>query len=221
MYVGKRIAMSIVDNDRLTVGMLKLMIGQLSPSTDVIWTTTTGEQAVRWCLSDATQPDVLLVDMSLEDMSGYDVCRRVRSGTARVALLGMTSFSLERYGALALESGAQCLMDKSQVKAICRAAGMLANNVFPETEYASRETAAEAHARLALAGEPRFVGKPLTKREEQVLGLCALGDTSKEIGEILGVSEPAVKTYIKRAMDKLEARNRTQAVIRWLEAREA
>ena len=44
------------------------------------------------------------------------------------------------------------------------------------------------------------------KREREVMGLCSLGFTSKEIGVKLGIGEPTVKTYIRRVMKKLGAK---------------
>lgn len=159
--------------------------------------------------------------MSLEDIDGYDVCRQIRSHTSQVALLGMTSFSLEKYHALVLENGAQCLIDKTQVKDICKAACMLANNLMPQTPYVSQETAAEAHARLVSSKEKRDHGRNLTKRENEVISLYCLGNTSKDISKSLGISEPTVKTYLQHIKGKLGVDNKTQAIIQWIKMNES
>lgn len=76
------------------------------------------------------------------------------------------------------------------------------------------------------AGPPGSAGSgPLSPRERQVLSLLAEGRTSAEVGVALGVSEETVQTHVRRAMTKLDARSRTQAVaiaIRfgWLDAGE-
>ena len=220
MYLGKQINIAIVDNDRLTLDMMQLMIRKLLPLAKTCWTTTEGKAAIDKCLHEKTQPDALLVDMSLEDMTGYEVCRTIRSKTPRVVLIGITAFSLEKYHVQALENGAACLMDKAQFSDICRALYLLTNGQSPHVKYESSETSQEAHARLSRMGISRQCCKNTTGREEEVMNLCALGYTSKEIGTRLGIGESTVKTYVKRAAEKIGAKNRTQAVIRWLEMKE-
>jgi DNA-binding NarL/FixJ family response regulator len=55
-------------------------------------------------------------------------------------------------------------------------------------------------------------GEPLTEREVEVLRRIAEGDRNRDIGEHLGISEDTVKVHVKRIMDKLGAKDRTQAV---------
>ena len=55
-------------------------------------------------------------------------------------------------------------------------------------------------------------GDPLTEREIEVLSRIAEGDRNRDIGEHLGISEDTVKVHVKRIMDKLGAKDRTQAV---------
>lgn len=118
MYLGKRIRIAIVDNDRLTLGVMKMMIERILPQANVCWAVSDGLTAVSKSLNSRTRPDVLLVDMSLEGMSGCDVCRTIREETAQVDLVGMTAFSLDRYCVPALENGASCLVDKANVKGL-------------------------------------------------------------------------------------------------------
>lgn len=224
VYLGKRIRIAIVDNDKLTLGMMKLMIRQLLPLAEILWTTPQGRTAVRQCLEPKTRPDVLLVDMSLEDMTGCDVCHGIRARTPQVVLVGVTSFALERYYAPALENGAACLMDKAKIRDICRAVCLLANGESPHLRYEATETARHAYERLSATATSDLPQsqqyRSLTARETEVMNLCARGYTSKEIGDALDIGETTVKTYIRRVTEKMHARNRTQAVIRWLEMKE-
>ncbi|MBW3092582.1 response regulator transcription factor [Bifidobacterium sp. 82T10] len=234
MYDRRRFRLAVVDNDQLTLTMLTLLVRRDLPEVDVMWACRRGRDAAARCLSADSRPDVLLVDMSLEGLSGVEVCRQVRAATADVALIGVTSFSLEHYAADALAAGAQCVMDKARVKDVCEAAVALVNGRTPHTRYASDLTAAQSHALLmARTGIGAETGgdadgdsptrsnvavavAPLTDREREVMRLCAQGKSSREIGELLGVGESSVKTYVMRAARKLGARNRTQAVAEWL-----
>ncbi|NMM97929.1 response regulator [Bifidobacterium olomucense] len=102
MYNGERFSLAIVDNDQLTLKMLTVLIRRKLPNADLTWVCRTGRDAVTRCLSADSQLDVLLVDMSLEGLSGVEVCRQIRAATADVVLIGVTSFSLEHYAADAL-----------------------------------------------------------------------------------------------------------------------
>jgi DNA-binding NarL/FixJ family response regulator len=155
--------------------------------------------------------------MSLEGMSGCDVCRTIREETAQVDLVGMTAFSLDRYCVPALENGASCLVDKANVKGLCHVLCAIVNGRRADVKYASSESAQESHERLLTAKSGNVNYETFAKREREVMGLCSLGFTSKEIGIKLGIGEPTVKTYIRRVMKKLGAKNRTQAVIQWME----
>ncbi|KFI51810.1 response regulator transcription factor [Bifidobacterium biavatii] len=227
MYDSRRFSLAVVDNDPLTVKMLTLLVRRDLPEVDVTWACRRGRDAVARCLSAESRPDVLLVDMSLEGLGGVEVCRRIRAATADVVLIGVTSFSLEHYAADALAAGAQCVRDKARVADICDAAVALVNGHTPRARYVSDMTAAQSHALLVKHSEADAdaSGTPpdtiaaitsLTDREREVMRLCAQGRSSREIGEMLGVGESSVKTYVMRAARKLGARNRTQAVAEWL-----
>ena len=81
----------------------------------------------------------------------------------------------------------------------------------------SSENAQESHERLLNEGWKEGVCEAFSQREREVMQLCVLCFTSKEISAKLGIGEPTVKTYVRRVMRKLGAKNRTQAVIRWME----
>ena len=139
MYLGKRIRIAIVDNDRLTLGVMKMMIERILPQANVCWAVSDGLTAVSKSLNSRTRPDVLLVDMSLEGMSGCDVCRTIREETAQVDLVGMTAFSLDRYCVPALENGASCLVDKANVKGLCHVLCAIVNGRRADVKYANND----------------------------------------------------------------------------------
>ena len=216
MYLGKRIRIAIVDNDRLTLGVMKMMIERILPQANVCWAVSDGLTAVSKSLNSRR---VLMYCLWTcpGRMSGCDVCRTIREETAQVDLVGMTAFSLDRYCAPALENGASCLVDKANVKGLCHVLCAIVNGRRADVKYASSESAQESHERLLTAKSGNVNYETFAKREREVMGLCSLGFTSKEIGIKLGIGEPTVKTYIRRVMKKLGAKNRTQAVIQWME----
>ena len=106
---------------------------------------------------------------------------------------------------------------KANVKGLCHVLCAIVNGRRADVKYASSESAQESHERLLTAKSGNVNYETFAKREREVMGLCSLGFTSKEIGIKLGIGEPTVKTYIRRVMKKLGAKNRTQAVIQWME----
>lgn len=215
MYEGKHIRLAVVDNDRLTLAALVSMIKRSVPSIDVVWTSANGRDAVRKSLNARTSPDVLLVDMSLEGMSGPEICRRIRAHSERVALIGITSFSLERYAHSAIENGAQCLIDKVRIQQICDAICALTNGQSATVPYASHETKKEAYIRLA-ARQHETGTEDFTGREQEIMDMCVLGKSAAQIAQQLGITQSTVKTHIQRVIEKMHVESKTQAVIRWV-----
>lgn len=88
----------------------------------VVWAVGSGAQALHHCVyeSDNAAPDVLLLDMPLTDILGPDVCRRIRETQDATAILGITSYSLDHYRQMAIDSGAQGLIAKSVTPSLAR-----------------------------------------------------------------------------------------------------
>ena len=107
-YRGKHIRIGIVDNDALVLGALQYVMRTCLPQSEVIWRETDGNRAVSLCSTPATTPDALIVDASLEGMTGSEVCRCIRANDAEIVLVGVTSFILARFHDAMLDGGAQC-----------------------------------------------------------------------------------------------------------------
>ncbi|WP_158216083.1 response regulator [Pseudoscardovia suis] len=84
-------------------------------------------------------PDVLIVDMSMGEMPGPDVCRIIRERTSRIALVGVTSYSLNAYSQEALDCGAQCLIDKSSLARVIHAAEAVESGQYLDPSWNSAE----------------------------------------------------------------------------------
>jgi DNA-binding NarL/FixJ family response regulator len=218
VYEGARITIGILDNDRYVTRALEQLKWSYLPQANVLWTVKSGKDAIKLSLAKSTQPDALLVDMSLEGMSGIDVCREIRSRTEKVTLVGMTSFSLETYYVSAIQNGAEVLIDKSDAKAIFAAVKAIENMRSPRVLFQSHESKHEAFLRLSQQKHKRETYE-LTQRETEILDFCINTLKTKEIAEKLCISESTVKAHIKRACEKLGAKNRTQAAIIWKEIR--
>ena len=150
------------------------------------------ELARRW------PPGLLLVDYRLPDAPGTTLVRRLREEGLDAPVLLMTANAERGLNELAREAGAQGTTIKSASR--------------PDLLAALRAVAAgEQH--FDAVHPPRTPGRAaLTPRERTVLRLIAEGSTNREVADTLGIGVETVKTLVSRALMKLGARRRAEAV---------
>ena len=204
------VTIGIVDNDRFVLPSLKTSIAELYPDARVIWTTSDGGEAVQNCLHASTRPKVLLVDMSMEGVSGISVCRRIRTRISKVGLLAMTDYSLDKYTEKASLAGAQGIVGKADEQQIVTALRTVASG---GTWGEGFESPLTAHVRLK---NQVSMSSVLTDREFEIMDSFAAGMSIQAISETLNITPETVKKHGQRAMHKLGATSRWQAVALWL-----
>lgn len=201
----------IADNDALSLRSLERIIAERIPEAAVLWTVQDGAQSVIYATNRTTQPDVMMVDMSMESMPGLTICRRVRRATNEVPLLAITSFTLDLYAEDAGRCGAQGIASKNDENDLVR--GL--NAVVDGGTYGDGgfETAAMAHYRLEY--EPATLRDTLTTRETQTMDLLAEGLDDEVIAKRLQIGRDTVRKHLQTAMHKLGVNTRWQALLRW------
>ena len=221
------VTIGLVDNDAFALAFLARSIVELMPEARVRWSVTSGREAIERCLDPRDAPDVLLTDMSMDGLSGSAVCRAIRSRTARTAILAVTSFSLNVYAGKAAQAGAQGIVAKSVEASIigairtvaaggtwCPDGVAIGRRVGPQIGLLDGfQTAAAAHERLRGSPTPRRM--LLSDREAEAMDLCSHGLTTDRIAAAMGVGVTTAKTYLTRAIHKLGASSRGQAVAMW------
>lgn len=203
--------LGMVDNDEMSLLSLKRIIEERLPQAVLIWTTRDGSQALAYAANPDTQPDVMMVDMSMETLSGLTVCRRIRRAGDEVALLAVTAFALPVYSEDAGRAGAQGIASKNDEDDLV--AGLAA--VADGGTYGGDgfETAPMAHFRLENA--PTSLQDMLTTREAQTMDLLAEGLDDETIAQRLSVSRDTVRKHVQTSMHKLGVNTRWQALLRW------
>ncbi|KAB8292024.1 response regulator transcription factor [Bifidobacterium avesanii] len=235
---GQRFRIGVVDNDAMVLVALRAILRQrLEPfGITIAWAVRGGEEAVQRCVDVASRPDLVLVDMGMDDVDGATVCRRIRMLSDRIALLAMTSYSLNRYRDAAMRAGAQALLDKADtdmfVRRIvaCAEGRPYAEDGFPTPAQAHRRLCA-GHAAGRSSGhggagpgadeQSNALLRGLSDKEIEVMDYCIQGYTSREVAAKLGLTESTVKTHVRHAIAKLGVRNKLQAVQRWTALRAA
>jgi DNA-binding NarL/FixJ family response regulator len=200
---------ALLDNDPITLYGLSSIIRQAGIG-KIMWGLQSGHEAVVRCLGKDERPDLLMVDMSMEGVTGVDVCMQVRRKTASVPLLAMTSFSTAHYARRAAEAGAQGMVSKSDEHALIKAMRtVMGGGVWGE----GFEPAATAHIRVKNHhDEPRFL---LSDREIEAMNLLAKGCSTARTAELMQVSQSSVKSFVARAREKLNAKTMREAIALW------
>jgi len=147
------------------------------------------------------RPDVTLMDLRLPDLSGIDAMIAIRAEFPEARIIMLTTFEGDVEIQRALEAGAR---------------GYLLKNMPPrelvqvirEVYAGKKRVPAEVAAQLA----EHMSDEALTPREIDVLRHVAGGNTNRDIGARLFISEETVKVHVKHIMDKLGAKDRTQAI---------
>lgn len=151
------------------------------------------------CLSFLKQhsPDVILMDISLPDKSGIDLCKEVRQLYPAINILGLSTFNQQAIIRNMMDNGASGYVLKNATKEELLEA---IHTVASGKNYLSIE--AVFSLREKNNGMP-----PVSRRENEVLQLIAEGLTNAEISEKLFISVPTVNTHRKSLLEKLEVKN--------------
>ena len=206
----------LVDDEPLLRLGFRLVL-ESQPDMSVVGEAGDGAAALRQVAEH--DPDVVLMDVRMPGLDGIDATRRIVRDHGRSRVLILTTFDLDEYAFAGLRAGAS---------------GFLLKNVPPEDLLSAIRAVASGDAVVAPSVTRRLLDQMahhlpdpragvdadldlqlsrLTDREREVLLLLAQGLSNAEIAETLTVSEATVKTHVGRVLNKLDLRDRVQAVV--------
>jgi two-component system invasion response regulator UvrY len=187
---------AVVDDHELVRIGLKQII---EAESDFSWVgdASTGREALEMLRSKSC--DVLLLDLSLPDMSGLDVLRRIKSHHNTVATLVLSAYAEKQYGLNVLRAGASCFVSKTAAPdELCRAIRAAVRG----GRYVSPELAEVlVNGMQGVSGEPPHAA--LSEREFQIFCKLAEGQSVTDIGAALFLSVKTVSTYRTRILEKM------------------
>lgn len=162
-----------------------------------------GEEGVRVAL--ATRPDVVLMDVSMPTVDGIEATRRLVAAASAMRVVMLTMHIDREVFDSALKAGAVGYVTKdSSISEVVEAIRLAANGDRPMSPGLAEALLKEAR---------RDTDGIISTREEEVLQLVADGLGTNEIAERLYISHRTVKNHLASIYDKLDARDRTQAVL--------
>jgi DNA-binding NarL/FixJ family response regulator len=202
MEGAPRIRVLIVDDHVMVLEGLKVFLS-VSDDIEIVGTASNGAEALEAC--DALAPDVVLMDVMMPVMDGAEATSRIRAAHPDIQVVALTSFVEEDLVARTLDAGA---------------IGYLLKDSRPDTllqairdARVGRGTVDSSAMQAMRKRQDSAIGADLTPRELEVLGLLAVGLSNNEIAEKLTLSAGTVRLHVSNILAKLEAPNRTTAVV--------
>lgn len=199
----------IVDDDVLVAGALKTIL-EMDSEIKVCGIGQDGKDAIE--LYRTFRPDVLLMDIRMQNVSGLEASRQILEEDPQARILLLTTFSDDEYIVKALTYGVKGYLLKQDYQNILPAIkAVYAGQTVFGTEIVSRIP--------ELLQEKKtydWKAHDISEKELQVIALVAEGLSNREIAGELFLSEGTVRNYISNILDKMELRDRTQLAVYYL-----
>lgn len=164
-----------------------------------------GNEAIE--LVQQLQPDILLLDMEMPDMSGVEVTRQLRTSSTTVRILALSAYDDAQYVRGLLSQGAAGYLTKDEAPEFILEA--IHGVWLGEEGWLSRRIA----ARLTVLTREEPDDRGLTPRELQVLGKIVAGKTNQEAGLELGISDKTIEKHLVSIYHKLGVSSRVEAAV--------
>jgi DNA-binding NarL/FixJ family response regulator len=178
---------------------------------EVVGEANNGNEAIE--LADQLRPDVILMDVTMPELNGVDATRRIHATHPDMRIVMLTMHADREVLEAAIDAGAagylvkDCSIDEiaQTVRQACdddtALSPAIAASMLDEVRRLEPHVAEDAPERI------------VTKREEEVLQLIADGCSTGEVADRLYISHKTVKNHLASIYQKLNARDRTQAVL--------
>jgi DNA-binding NarL/FixJ family response regulator len=199
----------LVDDQPLVRAGLRTLLDE-EADIEVVGDAANGEEGI--AAVAALSPDVVLMDIRMPVLDGLEATRRVTAAGCQARIVILTTFDLDEYVFQALRAGASGFLLKDATSDdIVRAVRVAAAGDALLAPSVTRRLIERFSGHAPNADAPHL--RQLTEREREVLLLIARGLSNSEIAVRLFLGETTVKTHVAHLLDKLELRDRVQAVV--------
>jgi DNA-binding NarL/FixJ family response regulator len=212
---GQIISVAIVEDSAGIRRSLELLLNE-SPGFCCAGAYGSAEEALR--LLPRNPPDVVLMDIHLPNLSGIECSARLKQLLPAVQVVMITVYTDTDKVFKALRAGASgYLLKRSPPDQILQAIVEVKQGGAPMTREIARQVVEAFKAPTSAPPET----SELTRREQEVLELLAKGCGNKEIAQNLSITLDTVRYHLKHIYEKLHVRSRTEAVARFVVARDS
>lgn len=168
---------------------------------EVVGEASTGSEALQLALE--LQPDLIIMDVHLPEMSGIEATRQIRCQCPNIRIIALTAYNEKAYQRALREAGADSFVLKTAE--------------FAELVHVIRHVMDSGESTVMMPQVvPADTNNSLTERELEVLVCVARGWPNKQIGSHLEISDRTVQVHLQAIYLKLNVKNRTEAVLRAL-----
>ncbi|MCU0978913.1 MAG: response regulator transcription factor [Pirellulaceae bacterium] len=193
------------DQEVVRKGLASLLAGE---DIEIVAEAATGKEAIS--KTKKHKPDVLLMDVAMQEMDGLDAFERIRKGSPTTKVVMMSLHDNPSYVARAAALGASDFLLKDVPgKAFAAAIRRAVRGESP----AEDSLFSKVRASLQQRPDPKADEVPLTRREYQVLRHLAYGLSNREIGFSLKISVETVKEHVQNILRKFDMPDRTAAAV--------
>lgn len=200
----------IVDDHALIREGLRKVLS-LEPRIKVIGEAANGDDA--WKLVQETAVDVVLLDVNMPGKNGIETCRLIKEEKPEVSVIALTIHDQEEYLFEMVRAGVSgyVLKDISPDVLTDTILRVSAGESFIPPSMMNKML--EEYKRVSSNPPGLAAGDGLTRREIEVLQMVAEGKSNRAVAEALFISEKTVKNHLTNIFQKLQVRDRTQAVL--------
>lgn len=203
---GPRLKLLVVDDHEVVREGIAAAL-DAEPDYEIVGSVASGRAAVE--RARRTLPDIIVLDLRLPDVSGIDLCRKLRAGFPQTAIVILTTYLSETTVRDALEAGAAAYVTKAAGLAELRTAiERAAAGEAPAAGVSAPQIVEYLHGMVA----DRINAVQPTPQQGRVLELAAQGLTNKQIGAMLFLSESTVRFHIQKLKEKLGAHTKTELI---------
>lgn len=196
----------IIDDDKLITESLKIIL-EASGEVEVAAVGSDGAEAA--VLYEVHRPDILLMDIRMEKVSGLEAAEQILAQDPQALILLLTTFADDEYIVKALHVGVKGYLLKQDFESILPAL----KTVKSGQSVFGGEISSRIPELLSTKASVRYEQYGISKKEWGIVELVAEGLSNKEIASRLFLSEGTVRNYLSTILEKLNLRDRTQLAV--------
>ncbi|HTP90933.1 MAG TPA: response regulator transcription factor [Xanthobacteraceae bacterium] len=205
----RKVRIVLADDHPIVLNGLRNLV-RAEPDFELLGEASSGLAALK--LIREKRPDVAVLDISMPELNGIVLSRRLAADMPTLRLLVLTLHEDRAYLNQALEAGVQgYVLKRSAAENLVQAIrAVMVGGLYIDPAIAGRVFSAKRSSARPSASKSE--APALTDRETEVLKLAALGFTNKEIASRLDVGVKSVETYKARGLEKLGLKTRAELV---------